>query len=235
VISWHTKKMQTRILFVEDDNKIRHLITTSMNEDGYLVTDVESGEDALTRIENDQFDIAIVDLRLPGISGLEVVRRARKTTAIPIVVLTAFGDSHDVVAALEAGADDFLNKPIGTKELSARIRAILRRISPPIEEVTDSHFTFGTLAISIDLHEATSSGRQIDLTRTEFQVLKELIVRSPKIVTRHDLLESVWGYDYLGDSRLVDMQIYRLRSKLAECEVPESIQTIRGVGFKIVE
>ncbi len=230
--------MQTRILFVEDDAKIRQLITTSMKEDGFLVTDVDSGEHALTCIESDQFDIAIVDLRLPGISGLEVVRRARKSTAIPIVVLTAFGDSHDVVAALEAGADDFLNKPIGAKELSARIRAILRRISPqnpPDVEAINSHITLGSLALSSDLHEATSRGKRIDLTRTEFHILKELLIRSPKVVTRHDLLESVWGYDYLGDSRLVDMQIYRLRSKLADCDVPELIQTIRGVGFKIVE
>jgi len=206
-----------------------------MKEDGFIVTDVDSGENALTRIEHDQFDIAIVDLRLPGISGLEVVRRARKITAIPIVVLTAFGDSHDVVAALEAGADDFLNKPIGAKELSARIRAILRRMSQPTEEVIGSQVTLGTLSISIDLHEATSRGKRIDLTRTEFHILKELMIRSPKVVTRHDLLESVWGYDYLGDSRLVDMQIYRLRSKLSECEVPELIHTIRGIGFKIVE
>jgi DNA-binding response OmpR family regulator len=152
------------------------------------------------------------------------------------VILTAFGDSHDVVAALEAGADDFLSKPIANKELAARIRAILRRNRPSLNDNSDvTEFRYENLVLSPLRREATVDGQLIGLTNTEFLVLLELIKISPNAATRQDLLEKVWGYDYLGDSRLIDMQIYRLRGKLAEHGLKDHLITVRGHGFKLAK
>lgn len=165
---------------------------------------------------------------------MEVVRRLRQMTAAPIVILTAHGESNDVVEGLEAGADDFLNKPIAGRELVARLRAILRRA--PANDAPGAAVTLvvGSLLLIPGRHEATVSNEHLGLTRTEFGVLEYLASRSPDTVTRQELLEKVWGYDFLGDSRLVDMQIYRLRQKLESLGQKDMLVTIRGVGFRLV-
>jgi len=221
-------------MLVEDDHRIRKLLATTLADEDFDVIEAATGEEAVAHHDVREAQIAVVDLRLPGMSGLEVVRRLRQMTAAPIVILTAHGESNDVVEGLEAGADDFLNKPIAGRELVARLRAILRRA--PANDAPGAAVTLvvGSLLLIPGRHEATVSNEHLGLTRTEFGVLEYLASRSPDTVTRQELLENVWGYDFLGDSRLVDMQIYRLRQKLESLGQKDMLVTIRGVGFRLV-
>lgn len=226
--------MTSRVLFVEDDSKIRQVISASLVDEGFEVVEAPTGEFAITEANLDSLDLAIIDLRLPGINGIEVVRHLRQRTTIPLVILTAHGDSGDVVAGLEAGADDFLNKPIAAKELVARLRAILRRTSDSFTQDPAVATEVGAVSIDSSLYEATIADARLNLTRTEFGVLRALVQASPATLSRQELLEAVWGYDYLGDSRLVDMQIYRIRQKLESHGLKEKLLTVRGVGFRII-
>lgn len=198
------------------------------------MVEAETGEIGINLVDQHPVDLAIVDLRLPGMNGFEVVRELRKKSTIPIVIFTAHGDSHDVVAGLEAGADDFLTKPIGSKELAARLRAILRRAHTSVGTEGPRDLTVGEVRLRPSAHESFVGDATLALTRTEFEVIVQLATRSPETVSRSDLLDRVWGYDYLGDTRLVDMQIYRLRGKLAMHGLQDKIVTVRGVGFKLL-
>lgn len=226
--------MVARILFVEDDLQIRNIISLALHDETFEVVGTATGSEAMQVAEDESFDLALVDLRLPDVSGLDVVRSIRKTSSMPIVILTAHGDSRDVVEGLEAGADDFLNKPIAVRELSARLRAILRRVAPLSTSSVEQPLRVGKIEIWTNSQTAATGSAIVALTRTEFGVLYLLAQRSPEIVTRQQLLEEVWGYDYLGDSRLVDMQIYRLRLKLTDLGLAHSLVTVRGVGFRLV-
>lgn len=225
--------MSSSILFIEDDADIRGVISAALNDDGFTVTEATTGEEGLSLLEQSRCDLALIDLRLPGMNGIAVVRELRRATEMPLVILTAHGDSHDVVAALEAGADDFLNKPIGTKELAARLRAILRRTALIPDKDEPSELRLGPIVMHPATHQVFVDDREIGLTRTEYLVMLELMSRAPNTVSRMDLLERVWGYDYLGDSRLVDMQIYRIRAKLEPFGAKDKIITVRSVGFKL--
>lgn len=227
--------MSSRILYVEDDPTIAQVISVSLSDEGFDVTLAENGATGISLAKDREFDLAIVDLRLPDVSGLDVVREIRKTTDIPIVIFTAFGDTQSVVAGLESGADDFLSKPIASLELAARLRAILRRTDSQHGEDTPDQLSVGSLEMNLRTHSASVNGTPVHLTKTEFEVLRELMGRFPEVVTRMNLLERVWGYDYLGDSRLVDMQIYRLRQKLEEHGHKDKLVTVRGVGFQLEE
>lgn len=226
--------MAAQLLLVEDDHRIRRLLTATLTDEHFEVIEASTGEEALASDAVQRANIAVVDLRLPGMNGIEVVRGLRKLTDIPIVILTAHGESGDVVEGLEAGADDFLTKPIAGRELVARIRAILRRSTTPESQPPSAERIVGALTLSIARREVEVSGKLLRLTKTEFGVLELLAAQSPDIVTRQALLENVWGYDYLGDSRLVDMQIYRLRQKLESNGLSGKLVTIRGVGFRLV-
>jgi two-component system response regulator MtrA len=227
--------VSSRILYVEDDPTIAQVISVSLSDEGFDVTLAENGATGISLAKDREFDLAIVDLRLPDVSGLDVVREIRKTTDIPIVIFTAFGDTQSVVAGLESGADDFLSKPIASLELAARLRAILRRTDSQHGEDTPDQLSVGSLEMNLRTHSASVNGTPVHLTKTEFEVLRELMSRFPEVVTRMNLLERVWGYDYLGDSRLVDMQIYRLRQKLEEHGHKDKLVTVRGVGFQLEE
>ena len=164
--------MEPRVLFIEDDSDIRRVISTALEAEGFVVEQFSNGEAALKGFADVKVDIALIDLRLPGMSGLEVVRRLRPMTTIPLVILTAFGDSHDVVAGLEAGADDFLNKPIATKELYARLRAILRRaMSTSSEPVEVEDLNFGQISVHLNRREVFINENLVRLTNTEFLIL----------------------------------------------------------------
>ncbi|MEY4401349.1 MAG: two-component response regulator MtrA [Actinomycetota bacterium] len=226
--------MSIRLLLVEDDDAIRRVLVEALKDGGYTVAEAPTGEQALAYEGIADLDLAVVDLRLPGINGIDVVRELRKRTDAPIVILTAHGGADDVVVGLEAGADDFLNKPISSRELLARLSAILRRASTSEVAESSREVVVGSLRFLRAQHEATINGAKMQLTRTEFGVLCLLAERSPNTVTRQELLANVWGYDYLGDSRLVDMQIYRLRQKLESENVKDKLLTLRGVGFKLV-
>ncbi len=224
--------MGTRILIVEDDERIRTAVRLVLEEEGYEVEETDSGEAALEAFTVTPSDVVLIDIMLPGIDGFEVCRRIRRVSDVPIVMVTARADSHDVVAGLEAGADDYLRKPFDPKELSARIRALLRRARP--SEAAQSHLVIEQLELVPDEGLVRVAGEEVHLTHTEFRLLVELASSAGKVFSREDLLEAVWDYDYLGDGRLVDVHIRRLRTKIeADPANPRYVVTVRGMGYKL--
>jgi DNA-binding response OmpR family regulator len=180
-------------------------------------------------------DIVLVDLMLPGIDGFELTRRIRRTNDVPIIVLTARNDTHDVVAGLEAGADDYVTKPFVVKELSARIRAHMRRAHGPSDAGSDAdRVVVGDLEVSRGEGAVRLAGEEAHLTRTEFRLLWELASAPGRVFSRETLLERVWGYDYFGDTRLVDVHVRRLRTKIEpDPSNPRYVVTVRGLGYKL--
>ena len=225
--------MDARILLVEDDPSIREVTAIGLGAAGFTVTTAADGVDGLERFRADPYDLILLDVMLPRLDGYEVARQVRRTSTVPIVMLTARGDTMDVVVGLEAGADDYVRKPFDLPELIARIRAALRRAGTTADEETE--LGIGDLAIDLAGRTVTRDGTDIPLTRTEFDLLIELVRHAGQVLSRDVLLDRVWGYDYLGDSRLVDVAIQRLRSKVeTDPAVPELIQTVRGSGYKAV-
>jgi DNA-binding response OmpR family regulator len=221
----------SRILVVEDDERIRSSMRLALEEEGYTVEDVGSGEDATDRFADDPFDLVLIDLMLPGIDGFETCRTLRRHSTVPIIMVTARSDTHDVVAGLEAGADDYVTKPFVAKELAARIRALLRRARSVDEP---SVLTFGDVEVRPDEGTVERAGQEVHCTRTEFRLLCELATNPGKVLSREQLLDRVWGYDYFGDGRLVDVHIRRLRTKIEPDPAnPRHILTVRGMGYKL--
>jgi DNA-binding response OmpR family regulator len=220
---------------VEDDERIRSSMRLALEGEGYEVNDAASGEEGLDLFASAPSDVALIDLMLPGMDGFECCRALRRQSAVPIIIVTARADTHDVVAGLEAGADDYVTKPFVAKELAARIRALLRRARPP-EEEDPSALSFGTLQLLPEqgvLRHA--DGTEVHCTRTEFRLLCELAASPNKVLSREQLLDRVWGYDYFGDGRLVDVHIRRLRTKVeVDPALPQHILTVRGMGYKLV-
>lgn len=231
--------MPVSVLFVEDDDRIRLTLRINLEDDGFRVVEAPTGEEGVALALSENIDVAIVDLLLPGIHGFDVVRAIRAQSHMPIVILTAQSDTHDVVAGLEAGADDYLTKPVVPKELAARLRALVRRsvLTPRAEGTAEQGrvLSVGPLVLRPAAGDAVFEGRPLVLTRTEFRILVEMAERVGEVVTREFLLDRVWGYDYLGDMRLVDSQMYRLRSKLeVDPGDPKFLLTVRGMGYKLV-
>jgi len=225
--------LESRILLVEDDPSIREVTAIGLGAAGFGVTTAVDGVDALDRFRAEPYDLILLDIMLPRLDGYEVARQVRRTSTVPIVMLTARGDTMDVVVGLEAGADDYVRKPFDLPELIARIRAALRRAGTTADEATE--LRLGNLVIDVGGRTVTRDGADVPLTRTEFDLLVELIRHAGQVLTRDVLLDRVWGYDYLGDSRLVDVAIQRLRSKVeVDPAMPELIQTVRGSGYKAV-
>jgi DNA-binding response OmpR family regulator len=224
--------MGTRILAVEDDERIRAAVKLALEDEGWTVAEAATGEDALTQFQQEPADVVLIDIMLPGIDGFEVCRSIRRTSDVPIVMVTARADTHDVVAGLEAGADDYLTKPFAPKELSARIRALLRRART--SEVSSPHLRFGDLEIVPEEGVVRRNGRDVHLTKTEFRVLVELAQNPGRVFSREVLLERIWGYGYFGDGRLVDVHVRRLRTKVeADPANPRHVVTVRGLGYKL--
>ncbi len=225
--------MDARILLVEDDPSIREVTAIGLGAAGFDVTTASDGVEGLDRFRADPFDLVLLDIMLPRMDGYEVCRQIRKTSTVPVVMLTARGDTMDVVVGLEAGADDYVRKPFDLPELIARIRAALRRAGAGTEETPD--LLIGGLVINTAGRTVARDGTDTPLTRTEFDLLTELVRHAGQVLSRDVLLDRVWGYDYLGDSRLVDVAIQRLRAKVeADPANPELIQTVRGAGYKAV-
>jgi DNA-binding response OmpR family regulator len=222
----------TRILAVEDDERIRTAVKLALEDEGWIVVAASNGEDALTLFQQDPADVVLIDIMLPGIDGFEVCRSIRRTSDVPIVMVTARADTHDVVAGLEAGADDYLTKPFAPKELSARIRALLRRART--SEVSSPHLRFGDLEIVPEEGVVRRNGRDVHLTKTEFRVLVELAQSPGRVFSREVLLERIWEHGYFGDGRLVDVHVRRLRTKIeADPANPRHVVTVRGLGYKL--
>ncbi|MGH8986794.1 MAG: response regulator [Acidimicrobiia bacterium] len=226
------------ILAVEDDDRIRTSMRMALEDEGFEVTEAISAEAALETFRNRRVDLVLVDLMLPGMSGLDLCRSLRQNSGVPIVAVTARVDSHDVVAGLEAGADDYVRKPFAVKELAARIRALLRR-AQPLEpgaapaKAPMSH-RFGEIEVLPEAGVVRRRGKDVRLTRTEFLLLCELVVNAGLVLSRDQLLERVWGYDYFGDGRLVDAHVRRLRTKVEDDpSKPRYLVTVRGLGYKL--
>jgi DNA-binding response OmpR family regulator len=222
----------TRILTVEDDERIRAAVKLALEDEGWTVDEAANGEDAVSVFARNPADVVLIDIMLPGIDGFELCRNIRRTSDVPIVMVTARADTHDVVAGLEAGADDYLTKPFAPKELSARIRALLRRVRPT--GATHPRLVFGDLEVVPDEGKVTLAGREAHLTRTEFRLLCELAQNPGKVFSRETLLDRVWGYDYFGDGRLVDVHVRRLRTKIeSDPANPRHVVTVRGLGYRL--
>jgi DNA-binding response OmpR family regulator len=218
------------VLLVEDDASIREVATLGLQQAGLNVTAIGDGREGLARFREGGVDLVVLDVMLPSLDGFEVCREIRRESGAPIVMLTARSELHDVVVGLELGADDYITKPFELPELVARVKAVLRRASP-----TDGDGTLSVGGLDIDPggFSVRKRGEELSLTATEFRLLHELARRPKQVFTRELLLELVWNYDYLGDSRLVDAAIQRLRAKVEDDpKQPELIKTVRGVGYR---
>ena len=221
--------MTPRVLLVEDDPSIREVTELGLVAGGFEVATAADGYAALARFRDDHPDVILLDVMLPGLDGLSVCRMIRAESPVPIVMLTARTDAIDVVAGLEAGADDYVRKPFELSELLARLRVALRRTVP----TGNTLLRLGPLEIDESGHAVRRGGREIALSHTEFRLLATLARRPGQVLTRETLLDQVWGYDFLGDSRLVDVAVQRLRAKVEEDPAdPRLILTVRGTGYK---
>jgi DNA-binding response OmpR family regulator len=228
--------MASRILLVEDDERIRASMRLSLEDEGYDIEEAASGEEALEAharsLATEPFDLLVVDIMLPRMDGFACCRELRRTSMVPIIMVTARTDTHDVVAGLEAGADDYVTKPFEPKELGARIRALLRRARAGDDGPVS--LVFGDLEILPEAGVVKRDGDEVHLTRTEFLLLCELAANSGKVLSREQLLERVWSYDYFGDGRLVDVHVRRLRTKIErDPSEPRHVLTVRGLGYKL--
>ncbi|MDP8971276.1 MAG: response regulator transcription factor [Actinomycetota bacterium] len=223
--------MEARVLLVEDDERIRQALGLALADEGCQVVEARSGEEALRRLESISVDVVLLDLMLPGVDGLAVCCTLRSRGDLPIIIVSARSDTSDVISGLEAGADDYVTKPFVANELVARIRALLRRRRPESEE--RPRLYIGDVEIRPDEGVVCRGNEEIHLTRTEFRLLVELASANGRVVTREELLHRVWGHDYFGDTRLLDVHIRRLRRKVeVNPDDPALVLTVRGVGYK---
>lgn len=222
------------ILVVDDEEPIQELLRFNLEKEGYLVGVAKDGQEALDRVAREQPDLIVLDLMLPGMDGLEVCRRLRLIPGfqqIPIIMLTAKGEVIDRVLGLELGADDYMTKPFSPRELLARIKARLRRLNP--NEEADTRIIRGELRIDVKGFRVYVRGEETELTPKEFELLRVLVAHPGRVYTRDELLERVWGYEYDGDTRTVDVHVRHLRLKIErDPSNPEYIETLRGIGYR---
>jgi len=223
--------MPDRVLVVEDDEVVRTLLRILLEDESLQVVEASSGTQAVERFDADTFDLVLLDVRLPGMSGFDVCRHIRRKSNVPVIMVTAQQDSHDVVTGLEIGADDYVTKPFNDRELMARVRVQLRRRTV---EHDDERLWAGNIEVLPSEGIARRDGQPLTLTRTEFQLLCHLARFPNRVWSRDQLLQHVWGYDYSGDGRLVDTHIARLRAKIEiDPSEPLVLVTVRGLGYKI--
>jgi DNA-binding response OmpR family regulator len=218
------------VLVVEDEASIASFVSLYLKNSGYTVRTVGTGADALAQVETDQPDLIVLDLMLPDVDGIEICRRIRKGSEVPILMLTARDEDVDKIIGLEVGADDYLTKPFNPRELVARVKSILRRSVPERREPESKQLAHGDLEIDAGRREVHVSGKEIQLAPKEFDLLWELLDHRGLVLTRDQLLERVWGYTFAGDTRTVDVHVRQLRRKLGEAS---PIVTVWGVGYKV--
>lgn len=226
--------MSTRkILVVDDETSVRKLVSSYMSREGFQVIEAGNGADALSLARREHPDLVVLDLMLPEIDGMEVCRALRGESDVFIIMLTARTEETDKLVGLGLGADDYLTKPFSPRELVARVKAVLRRGTPAAREAAEVLKT-GTLEVDRSRHIAHVDGQELDLTSREFDILAHMMNRPGVVFTRESLLEQVWGYSFIGDPRVVDVHVAKLRKKLeADPRNPQYIKTVRGVGYKL--
>ncbi len=227
----------TSILVVDDEPVFIEALTISLEREGFGVIAAADGPAALKAISEKDPDLILLDIMLPGMSGIDVCREIRKSSSVPVIMVTAKGEEIDAVVGLEVGADDYITKPYRLRELVARIRAILRRSenSPKEDETTSNSEVLVEGAVRLDLerHELSVDGELVSLALREFELLSYLMENSGRVVTRESLMQNVWGWDYIGDTKTIDVHVKRLRSKIeSDPSAPLRISTIRGVGYR---
>ena len=225
--------MNAKILLVDDDPNIRQLVNLYLAKEGFEVAMADRGDTALDAFRQAQPNLILLDLMLPGMDGWQVCREVRKTSNVPIIMLTAKDETFDKVLGLELGADDYIAKPFDMKELVARIKAVIRRYQAPEPAEAGKELVFPGLTVNISQYSVTCMGRELEMPPKELELLNFLASHPNQVFTREQLLEQVWGYDYFGDSRTVDVHVKRLREKLTEGEkLGWQIKTVWGVGYK---
>ncbi|NCG39669.1 MAG: response regulator [Actinobacteria bacterium] len=227
----------TRVLVIDDEPSFTEALSLSLKREGFEVDTADDGVSALSAIARKLPDLVLLDVMLPGISGVDVCREIRKTSTVPIIMVTARGEEIDAVVALEVGADDYVTKPYRLRELVARMRAVLRRSSnefvrePPSSN--DQKLVQGDVTLDLERHELRVKEKLVTLALKEFELLTFLIENAGRVVTRDSLMENVWGYDYFGDTKTIDVHIKRLRTKIESNPAePTKITTIRGLGYR---
>ena len=221
--------MAERILLVEDEEKLSRMVELELRYEGYEVEKAFDGRTGLERALAGDFDLILLDIMLPALSGMEVLRRLRKERQTPVIMLTARDAVVDKVSGLDAGADDYVTKPFAIEELLARIRAALRK--RPAAPAEAPKLTCGALVMDVERHEVSVSGTPVELTRREFDLLRHLLENKEKVISRESLLDNVWGFDFAGETNAVDVYIRFLRSKIDERFGVKIIHTVRGVGY----
>jgi DNA-binding response OmpR family regulator len=225
----------TAVLLIEDDDRIRLSLAMALEDEGYTATAVATAEEGIAAHRRQPADTVLVDLMLPGMDGYECIRQLRRDDDVPIVVVSARDDTHDIVAALEAGADDYVVKPVAVKELAARLRALRRRAraAAATQPPQTSVLTFGDLEVRPEAGEVRLAGEPVSVTRTEFRLLCELADHPGLVLSRQQLLQRVWGHEF-GDERVVDVHVGRLRHKIeSDTGSPRHLVTVRGLGYKL--
>lgn len=223
--------MSQKVLVVEDDNNIAELLRLYLQKDGFEVSHAADGGKAVEMAKEIQPDLVLLDIMLPVMDGWQVCRELRKTMKMPIIMLTAKGETEDKVSGLEMGADDYIVKPFEVKELLARVHAVLRRTGDD-GKPKSKKLTFDKLVINLDSYELIVDGKRIDTPPKEMELLYHLAATPNRVYTRNQLLDEVWGFDYFGDSRTVDVHIKRLREKIENVSSQWALKTVWGVGYK---
>jgi len=217
---------------VEDEKRMRDLVKMYLAKEGFEVDEAGDGNDALTKIESNYYDLIILDLMLPGTDGLSICREVRREKNIPIIMLTAKGDELDRVLGLEMGADDYVVKPFSPRELVARVKSLLRRVNKAAESPVNKELRVGELLIKLGSRKLYVNEHEVALTPKEFDLLVFLVTNYGQVLTREQILEKVWGYDYFGDFRTVDTHIKNLREKIRHWSSEKYIHTVWGVGYR---
>ena len=223
----------SKILIVEDEEALSDPLAFLLGREGFQTIVVDKGLDALPVFDREGADLVLLDVMLPGMSGMEVCRKLREVSSVPIIMLTAKDSELDKVLGLELGADDYVTKPYSARELIARIRAVLRRRSAETDSATESVLQGGPVRMDIDRHVVTVNGEEISMPLKEFELLEILLRNVGRVMTRGQLIERVWGADYVGDTKTLDVHIKRLRSKIEpDSSAPQYVVTVRGLGYK---
>ncbi len=226
---------QRHILVTDDEEYISELVKFNLEKAGFMVSVCHNGSTALQKLEDEKIDLLVLDLMLPDIDGIEVCKRVRKSdknSELPIIMLTAKSEEIDRILGLELGADDYMTKPFSVKELVTRVKTVLRRSEHHVEEPS-TVIQWQHMTMDLERHEVTINGQSIELTLKEFDLLKYLLKNRGRVMSRNFLLDEIWGYDYFGETRTVDVHIRNIRKKISDYSEDDYIETVRGVGYKI--
>ena len=225
------------ILLVDDEDSVQKLLAYPLERDGFRVLQARDGQEALDRFAAEEVDLVVLDLMLPKLDGLEVCKRLRAESSVPIIMLTARDDEFDTVLGLELGADDYITKPFSIREFRSRVRALLRRAGAPRRDASESEpMVAGTVSLDTDRREARVDGRTLDLTYVEFELLRTLVAQPGKVFSRRGLLQAIWGDSSYREPRTIDVHVRHLREKLEQDpSEPELILTVRGAGYRLRE